>query len=113
MAMRSKPIARQSMTWHLSNFIRPLAVGLVATPMAFAQDAPKEYALKTEPPKNFIMHETPERSVVLNFEDGEAQPRSLADFHGKVVLLNIWATWCPPCIKEIPALDRLVAALTG
>jgi thiol-disulfide isomerase/thioredoxin len=29
------------------------------------------------------------------------------------VLLNIWATWCPPCVKEIPALDRLVAALKG
>jgi thiol-disulfide isomerase/thioredoxin len=30
----------------------------------------------------------------------------MADLHGKPVLLNFWATWCPPCIKEMPALDR-------
>ncbi len=41
------------------------------------------------------------------------QPRSLADFRGKIVLLNVWATWCAPCIKEIPALDHLAAALNG
>ena len=59
------------------------------------------------------MHETPEPGAVLHFEDGEAQPRSLADYRGRIVLLNIWATWCVPCVKEIPALDRLVAALDG
>jgi thiol-disulfide isomerase/thioredoxin len=37
----------------------------------------------------------------------------LGKFRGKVVLLNIWATWCAPCIRELPALDRLQAALGG
>lgn len=32
---------------------------------------------------------------------------SLADFSGKVILLNFWATWCPPCRREIPSLERL------
>jgi len=39
--------------------------------------------------------------------------RNLADFKGKVVLLNIWATWCGPCRNEMPALDRLQAGLGG
>jgi thiol-disulfide isomerase/thioredoxin len=101
------------MTRRLTNFIRALAGGLVAVTAAVAQDSSKEHAPKTEPPKNFIMHETPESGVAVRFEDGQAQPRSLADFRGKIVLLNVWATWCAPCIKEVPALDRLVAALDG
>src|SRR3989304_10610597 len=49
----------------------------------------------------------------LRFVDGTGAPRSLADFRGRVVLLNLWATWCVPCRKEMPALDRLQAALRG
>lgn len=49
----------------------------------------------------------------LRFQDGEGKARSLADFRGKVVLLNIWATWCTPCREEMPALDRLQAKLGG
>jgi thiol-disulfide isomerase/thioredoxin len=49
----------------------------------------------------------------LRFVDGAGKPRSLADFRGRVILLNLWATWCVPCRKEMPALDRLQAALGG
>jgi thiol-disulfide isomerase/thioredoxin len=49
----------------------------------------------------------------LRFSDGEGRPLSLADFRGEVVLLNIWATWCVPCRKEMPTLDRLQTALGG
>jgi thiol-disulfide isomerase/thioredoxin len=45
------------------------------------------------------------------FADGDGNQVSLADFRGKVVLLNFWATWCIPCLQEMPALDRLQAAL--
>src|SRR5579875_49515 len=45
----------------------------------------------------------------LSFIDGDGRVRSLAEFKGRPVLLNIWATWCLPCRKEMPSLDRLQA----
>ena len=53
------------------------------------------------------LSETPRRLPDLSFRDGEGKPVRLADFHGRSVLLNLWATWCVPCRKEMPALDRL------
>jgi thiol-disulfide isomerase/thioredoxin len=47
------------------------------------------------------------------FVDGEGKTHTLADFKGKVLLLNLWATWCVPCRKEMPTLDRLQAQLGG
>jgi thiol-disulfide isomerase/thioredoxin len=41
------------------------------------------------------------------FEDPEGAPASLADFRGRPVLVNLWATWCGPCIAEMPTLDAL------
>lgn len=49
----------------------------------------------------------------LQFVDAEGRQRSLAEFRGRTVLLNVWATWCAPCRAEMPALDRLQAALGG
>ena len=43
------------------------------------------------------------------FEDGEGEPATLADFRGRPLLVNFWATWCPPCVREMPSLDRLAA----
>ena len=43
----------------------------------------------------------------LAFQDGSGAHKSLADFRGRTVLLNLWATWCVPCRKEMPALDAL------
>ncbi len=44
------------------------------------------------------------------FLDAVGKPVNLADFRGKPVLLNLWATWCAPCIKEMPSLDAAAAA---
>jgi thiol-disulfide isomerase/thioredoxin len=80
-----------------------LASAIVVTqlPLAFAQ----------QPPGNFVAHDEPQPGATVRFEDEQGRPRSIADFRGKIVLLNVWATWCVPCIKEIPALDHLAAAL--
>ena len=41
------------------------------------------------------------------FEDADGKPVKLADFAGKPVLVNLWASWCAPCVKELPTLDKL------
>lgn len=65
------------------------------------------------PPQNFAVQATPQPLPEIQFQDSDGQPGTLADFSGKVVLLNIWATWCAPCRKEMPTLDRLQAKLGG
>jgi thiol-disulfide isomerase/thioredoxin len=49
----------------------------------------------------------------IRFADDQGHELTLADFRGRVVLLNIWATWCAPCRKEMPTLDRLQARFGG
>lgn len=49
--------------------------------------------------------------VLIREEQGGRIP--LSRFKGKIVLLNLWASWCPPCVKELPALDRLQQRLGG
>jgi thiol-disulfide isomerase/thioredoxin len=55
----------------------------------------------------------PRRLPALTFEDATGGHETLADWHGRSVLLNLWATWCVPCRKEMPALDALQAKLGG
>jgi thiol-disulfide isomerase/thioredoxin len=55
----------------------------------------------------------PRRAVQIAFEREDGTKLTLADFHGRAVLLNLWATWCIPCRAEMPALDRLQAAKGG
>lgn len=47
----------------------------------------------------------------LEFLDANDKPMRLADLTGKVRLINLWATWCAPCVKEMPSLDNLQAVL--
>jgi thiol-disulfide isomerase/thioredoxin len=55
----------------------------------------------------------PFRVPDLAFKDAEGHERTLADWRGRTVLFNLWATWCVPCRKEMPALDALQADLGG
>jgi thiol-disulfide isomerase/thioredoxin len=45
----------------------------------------------------------------LAFDDADGKPKKLSDWRGKTVLVNLWATWCGPCVVEMPSLDALAA----
>lgn len=61
----------------------------------------------------FPLHKAPRDVPLVEFVDETGKPFKLSDWEGKIVLLNVWATWCPPCRKEMPTLDRLQAKLGG
>ena len=58
--------------------------------------------------ERFVMAPAPQARVDLSFQDENGRQLSLLrDFKGRYVLLNVWATWCGPCVKEMPALNAL------
>jgi thiol-disulfide isomerase/thioredoxin len=61
----------------------------------------------------FQVAATPRPLPDLAFARPDGAPGGLADFRGRTVLLNLWATWCAPCRKEMPALDALQGELGG
>lgn len=60
---------------------------------------------------NFILYDVPGPASAIAFTDEAGRPKSIEDFRGQAVLVNFWATWCVPCKREMPSLDRLQAAL--
>ncbi|HEY0299713.1 MAG TPA: TlpA disulfide reductase family protein [Rhizomicrobium sp.] len=59
----------------------------------------------------FALGKAPVPAPMVAITDAKGVRQSLAGFKGRYVLLNLWATWCGPCVKELPALARLKAAL--
>ena len=62
--------------------------------------------------ERFKLARTPKPLPDLEIQNADDKPMKLSDFKGRVVLLNFWATWCAPCVKEMPSLDRLQAEFT-
>ena len=62
--------------------------------------------------KFVIVSERPDFPKAAFMNDAE-QPVQIGDFRGRVVLVNLWATWCAPCLVEMPALNRLQERLGG
>src|SRR5258708_36215859 len=60
-----------------------------------------------------VVARDPHLLPALSFQDATGARETLADWRGRAVLLNLWATWCVPCRKEMPALDALQAKLGG
>lgn len=104
--------AVSSMAMALSLFPTPF----LEHPMAQAQQADRictlsDIALTPLTTRQLIEQKPPCPLPNLTFQDASGQPKTLSDFKGQVILLNLWATWCPPCIREMPALNDLQARL--
>ena len=101
--------------WALFGMLALLAGGIgayLSLPGNESQPAPLA-APKSDGSLVFRIHDAPRPVAELAFEDAQGSKRSLAQFRGKTVLVNIWATWCVPCREEMPALDRLQRKLGG
>jgi len=61
----------------------------------------------------FVHKKLPVELPEITFNDADGNALTLANFKGKTILLNLWATWCAPCREEMPALDRLQKELGG
>ena len=59
------------------------------------------------PLNNIAINETPKPITPIIFEDFSGNKINLKDYYGKLIIINFWATWCAPCKKEMPSLDRL------
>ena len=81
-------------------------------PAATESTAPPTLAL-AESGGSLTLLARPRPVPTVDFVAGDGKPMTSADFRGRIVLLNIWATWCVPCRKEMPTLDRLEQKLGG
>ncbi len=63
--------------------------------------------------KKFTVHPSPRPAPEAAFKTRDGEPVKLADFKGRVLLVNYWATWCSPCVAEMPSLDRMEEHLAG
>lgn len=87
--------------------------GVAVAANAVAADPLGLSALRTGDMRPLVVHAAPRdvpEAVLLDAEDGR---HALSDWRGRWVLLNFWATWCPPCRHEMPGLDRIEAELGG
>ena len=92
------------------NAVRPAAetTSTVATVKQLtAPSGPGSNALSQGHMAAFVFKKEPEAVPEVRFQDGNGAEKTLADWRGKVVLVNLWATWCAPCRKEMPALAHL------
>ena len=65
------------------------------------------YAIQQPNLKNLIIHKEPIKLEKINFKNINKETISLNEFENSLVIINFWATWCAPCIEEMPSLSRL------
>lgn len=108
MVTRIMRLGRIGLPWLLIGLAAVVA-GAAAVGFGIADERPQ--------PRGAVQHFTYSEASPpvpeMPFVDAAGGAHSLSEFRGRAVLLNFWATWCAPCVREMPALDRLQAALGG
>jgi thiol-disulfide isomerase/thioredoxin len=91
------------------------AVILIRTIPPGANEAARVQLMAADAPRSplgqFVPASSPRPAPQVSFSDAMGASANLSDFAGKPVLLNLWATWCAPCRREMPSLERLQARL--
>lgn len=94
-----------------SSFQRTLAfivmgIGLIAIGVAaMALITMRQSQIERTAPSSVVPAKADYPAPALTLNDLDGNPHSLSDYLGQVVLVNLWATWCPPCVEELPTLN--------
>lgn len=96
-----------------------MTAAFIAYPIDSGGPALTGSASPSDPPRPsvelapFEWHSEPIDLPDLSFTTADGETTTLADLHGRSVLVNLWATWCAPCLREMPMLDRLAQDAAG
>jgi len=104
LALKDRRRAGLSLSAKIGLGIAALSLLLIAKPVM-------DGLARSKQSRNMAMHDVP--APMFDSFDIQGKPQRLADYKGKVVLVNIWATWCEPCRHEMPQLDKLYQSRKG
>jgi thiol-disulfide isomerase/thioredoxin len=90
-----------------------LAAALYVIPGCTAKPAGDLKSLAQGQMKSLVVDDAPSPAPATPFLDAAGKPHTLAEFKGKAVLVNLWATWCAPCVQEMPTLAKLAQTNAG
>lgn len=99
--------------------MRLLLIGCALIALASCHKAPQQQAANNAPaaaeaqPKGVDRTHKGTAAPAASFNDPAGKATSLKQFAGKPTLVNLWASWCAPCVKELPTLDQLARAEAG
>ena len=82
-----------------------IGLGIAALSLLLIAKPVMDGFARSKQSRNMAMHDVP--APMFDTPDIQGKPQRLSDYKGKVVLVNIWATWCEPCRNEMPQLDKL------